>query len=258
MKNAQASKKTCKFVYDQKISICKIMLNSYFLAFAQLRDPRILKPLLWSSLLSIVSLVILLILGTNSVDWLFESLSESSTSWMGDWGEWIKTASKFLLCFFLLAIAYFFLGSVHAAYLGLFLDGIVDAVRDKNYPKIDLNSPPPIMRSTVSSIRFVFTSLSVNFIASPLYLLGWFFPPTGLILQIWINGWLLGKEYGHLIEERIPTAHRASKKPYTRFGMLAGTLWMVPIVNFTAPVLLCAAIMHDRMKKHEKETSSPD
>lgn len=234
------------------------MLNSYLLALAQLRDPRILKPLLWSSLLSIASLVVLLILGTNAVDWFFDSLSKSSTAWMGDWGEWIKTATKVLVSLFLLAIAYFFFGAVHAAYLGLFLDGIVDAVRDKHYPEIELNAPPPIMRSTVASTRFVLTSLSVNVILSPFYLLGWFFPPTGLILQVWINGLLLGKEYGHLIEERIPPVYKASKKPYTRFGMLAEALWMVPIVNFTAPVLLCAAIMHDRLKMHEKETNSPD
>jgi len=258
MKNASQSKKTCKFASNQKVSTCKIMLNSYLLAFAQLRDPRILKPLLWSSLLSIVSLIVFLVLGTSAVDWFFESLSESSTAWMGDWGEWIKAATKFLVFIFLLAIAYFFFGAVHAAYLGLFLDGIVDAVRDKHYPEIELNPPPPIMRSTVSSTRFVLTSLSLNLIISPFYLLGWFFPPTGLILQIWINGLLLGKEYGHLIEERIPPAYKASKKPYTRFGMLAETLWMVPILNFTAPVLLCGAIMHDRMKRHEKEATSPD
>jgi len=232
------------------------MLNSYLLAFAQLLDPRILKPLLWSTLLSIGSLVIVLILGTNAVDWIFDSLSESSTSWMGDWGDWIKTATKILVFFFLLAIAYFFFGTVHAAYLGFFLDGIVNAVCDKHYPEVKLNPPPPTVRSTVSSTRFVLLSLSVNFILSPIYLLGWFFPPTGLILQIWINGLLLGKEYGHLIEERIPTECKTKQKRYTRFGMLAETLWMIPIVNFMAPVLLCAAIMHDRMQTDEKGPSS--
>ena len=76
------------------------MLNSYLLAFAQLKDPRIIKPLLWSSLLSITSLILFLVLGTSAVDWFFESLSENSTAWMGDWGEWIKTATKILVFFF--------------------------------------------------------------------------------------------------------------------------------------------------------------
>lgn len=234
------------------------MLNSYLLAFTQLKDPRILKPLLWSSLLSITSLIVFLVLGTGAVDWFFDSLSESSTAWMGDWGEWIKTAAKFLVFFFLLALSYFFFGAVHAAYLGLFLDGIIDAVRDKHYPEIKLNPPPPFMRSTVSSTRFVLTSLLVTLIMSPFYLLGWFFPPTGLILQIWINGMMLGKEYGHLIEERMPFPQEARKQPYTRFGMLAETLWMIPILNFTAPVLLCASIMHDRMKSHLIKATSRD
>jgi uncharacterized protein involved in cysteine biosynthesis len=234
------------------------MLNSYLLAFTQLKDPRIIKPLLWSSLLSITSLIVFLVLGTGAVDWFFDSLSESSTAWMGDWGEWIKTAAKFLVFFFLLALSYFFFGAVHAAYLGLFLDGIIDAVRDKHYPEIKLNPPPPFMRSTVSSTRFVLTSLFVTLIMSPFYLLGWFFPPTGLILQIWINGMMLGKEYGHLIEERMPFPQEARKQPYTRFGMLAETLWMIPILNFTAPVLLCVSIMHDRMKSHLNKATSRD
>ena len=258
MKNALQSKKTCKFACSPKVSTCKIMLNSYLLAFAQLNDPRILKPLLWSSLLSITSLIVFLVLGTSAVDWFFESLSESSTAWMGDWGEWIKTAAKILIFFFLLALSYFLFGAVHAAYLGLFLDGIIDAVRDKHYPEIKLDPPPPFMRSTVSSTRFVLTSLSVTLIMSPFYLLGWFFPPTGLILQIWINGMMLGKEYAHLIEERMPSALKGPKKPYTRFGMLAETLWMVPILNFTAPVLLCAAIMHDKMESNQNEITSRD
>ena len=232
------------------------MLNSYLLAFSQLRDPRILKPLLCSTLLTIGTLVILLILGTYTIDLIFDSLSESSTSWMGDWGDWIKTSAKFLVSLFLLAIAYFFFGTVHAAYLGFFLDGIINAVRDKHYPDVKLNPPSPTVRSTISSTRFVLLSISVNLILSPIYLLGWFFPPTGLILQIWINGLLLGKEYGHLIEERIPTEYKAMQKNYTRFGMLAEILWMIPIVNFMAPVLLCAVIMHDRIKIDTKGPSS--
>ena len=103
------------------------------------------------------ALILFLVLGTSAVDWFFESLSENSTAWMGDWGEWIKTATKILVFFFLLALSYFFFGAVHAAYLGLFLDGIVDAVRDKHYPEI-VTTTPPMMRSTISSTRFVLTS----------------------------------------------------------------------------------------------------
>ena len=152
MKNATASKKTCKFTNNQKVSRCKIMLNSYLLAFAQLKDPRIIKPLLWSSLLSITSLILFLVLGTSAVDWFFESLSENSTAWMGDWGEWIKTATKILVFFFLLALSYFFFGAVHAAYLGLFLDGIVDAVRDKHYPEIKLTTPSDDARRLIHAV----------------------------------------------------------------------------------------------------------
>lgn len=231
------------------------MIKFYLLAFNQLKDPRFIKPLIWSSILSIGSLGLLLVIGIGSVDWLFDLFSESIISWFGDWGDWIKVATQFLVSFFLLAIAYFFFGSVHAAYLGLFLDDIIDAVRDKHYPGTELNPAPDLLTSTKASIRFVLTSLMFNILASPLFLLGWFFPPSGLILQIWINGLLLGREYGYLIEQRIPNSTQAEKESYTPFGMLAETIWLIPVINLLSPILLSAAILHRNMNKPKEVTS---
>jgi CysZ protein len=231
------------------------MINSFLLAFRQLKDSRFLKPLAWSSLFTIVSIIILWIFGATYVDWLLDSLSTEENGWLDGWWGWIKLTAQFLVAAFIIAIAYFFFGIVHAAYLGLFLDGIVEAVRDRHYPNAKLEPPPKLGYSMLNSTRFVLMSLAVNVIMIPFYLVGWFFPPTGLILQIWINGMLLGKEYGNLIELRMPPENRMSKLSYTRFGMLAEVIWMIPVANFLAPVLLSSAIMHDRMGKNEETTS---
>ena len=114
------------------------------------------------------------------------------------------------------------------------------------------------MDSMIDSIRFVLMSLSFNLLMIPLYILGWFLPPTGLIIQIWINGLLLGKEYGYLIEQRFALEDRMTKFTYTRFGMFAKVIWMIPFANFLAPVLLCAAMMHHRMGGTEEDVTSSD
>jgi uncharacterized protein involved in cysteine biosynthesis len=232
------------------------MINSFLLAFRQLGDSRFLKPLAWSSLLTIGTIVFLWISGATYVDWWLDSFSTDDTGWLVGWWAWIKLVAQFLVTAFLFAIAYFFFGTVHAAYLGLFLDGIVEAVRDRHYPNAKLHPRPTLRDSILNSTRFVLMSLSINVLMIPFYLLGWFIPPVGLILQIWINGLLLGKEYGYLIEQRIPPENRRSKFPYTRFGMFTEIIWMIPVANFLAPVLLCGAVMHYRMGKHEEASSS--
>ena len=233
------------------------MINSFLLAFRQLDDSRFIKPLVWSSLLTLFSIAILWTFGSTYLDWWMDSFSTDETSWLDGWWSWIKFIAQFLVAAFALAIAYFFFGTVHAAYLGLFLDEIIEAVRDRHYPALVLQPPPDLMDSMIDSIRFVLMSLLFNLLMIPLYILGWFLPPTGLIIQIWINGLLLGKEYGYLIEQRFAPEDRITKFPYTRFGMFAKVIWMIPLANFLAPMILCAAIMHDRIGgKQENATSS--
>ena len=232
------------------------MLNSYLLSWGQMGDRRFLKPLLWSSALTGLSLILFLFFGTVSVEWLFGLLPEETLNSLGEWGSWIKMAAQFFAFLFLLAIAYFFFGTLHAAYLGLFLDDIVEAVCDRHYPSATLNPRIDTSHSIKSSTRFVLLSLSINLIASPFYLLGWFFPPLGLILQVWINGILLGKEYGYLINQRLPREKSEGKQSYTRFGILAELIWLIPVANLLAPILLCAAITHHRNGAQAKKSTA--
>ena len=232
------------------------MINSFLLAFRQLDDSRFIKPLVWSSLLTICSIAILWTFASTYIDWWMHTFSTDAITWLEGWWPWIRFFVQFLVAAFAFAIAYFFFGTVHAAYLGLFLDDIIEAVRDRHYPALEMYPASDLMNSMIDSIRFVLMSLLFNLLMIPFYVLGWFLPPTGLVIQIWINGLLLGKEYGYLIEQRFAPGDRINKFSYTRFGIFAKVIWMIPLANFLAPVLLCAAIMHDRMGGTEENATS--
>ena len=69
-----------------------------------------------------------------------------------------------------------------------------------------------MIESTISSLRFILWSLVVYLIASPLLIIGYLIPPLGLVLQLLLSGYLLNKEYGQLVEMRLPNEQR-KKKP---------------------------------------------
>ena len=91
-------------------------------------------------------------------------------------------------------------------------------------------------------------TFALNLLASPLLILGWFIPPLGLSLQIFLNAYLLGKEYGHLVEFRIPKDQPASPVPkYFVNGMIASCIWIIPVLNLLAPILLAGSVLHTRI-----------
>ena len=154
---------------------------------------------------------------------------------LGGWMDW-------RIChrhrYFLFAmLGYFFLGSVYAAFLGIFLDDVLDAIREKHYPDAEWTKAPGVIESTISSLRFILWSLFLYLLASPLLLLGYFIPPVGLVLQYLLGGYLLGREYGQLIELRIPKDKRIKKPASLLHGTCANFLWTFPLVNLVTPIL---------------------
>ena len=72
-------------------------------------------------------------------------------------------------------------------------------------------------------------------------------PLIGITLQVLVNGYLLGKEYGSLVALRIPVNKTNMDRIILR-KEFPGLLWMVPLVNFIAPVLLAVRFFTLRKK----------
>ena len=229
------------------------MLRSYALTLSQLSDPKILKPLVFATLLTIGSIILVLVLGATAIDWAMTSLSNALDGWFGKAEGWLRIITQVIGALFLLMIAYFFFASIHAAFLGLFFDDLLDAIRIVTIPKAN-GSRHLLSRSLRDSLRFIILSLTVNLIALPFYLIGWFVPPIGLAAQVLVNGYLLGKEYGYLVGLRFPPTRAKTGTKFLKEGILASLVWMVPLVNFIAPVLLAGSILHSRfLNKKGKE-----
>jgi uncharacterized protein involved in cysteine biosynthesis len=128
------------------------------MAFGQLNDSRFLKPLLYSLGLSLVVALIALPAGYLGFEWLnqaFLSWLEGGDSWWMDTIEWSIRVLGILI---ILVILFFAFGSVQTAFLGLFLDDVVTASRDKNHPTIALPPPPSNTKSLcLSPFSFVKT-----------------------------------------------------------------------------------------------------
>ena len=217
------------------------MLASFTMAFGQLNDSRFLKPLLYSLGLSLVVALIALPVGYLGFEWLnqaFLSWLEGGDSWWMDTIEWSLRVLGILI---ILVILFFAFGSVQTAFLGLFLDDVVTAARDKNHPTIQLEPPPSLSKSSWASARFLALSLSLNALILPVVLIGWFLPPLGLIVQLIANGYLFGKEYEDIIAVRFQTESRLDPLKRTIFGTATAALFLVPVLNFVAPVISAAA-----------------
>lgn len=222
-------------------------LKDYLFAISQLRDPRLWKPVLWATLLSLGSIFFTVLIAGTLIFQTVDSLSQSLTYWMSWADGWIAGIATVLGTFFIAMLGYFFLVNVYAAILGIFIDGALDDVHDTHFPNTNWNKPPGIIESILSSIRFILWSLFIYLLASPLLLVGYFLPPIGLILQFLLGGFLLSREYGQLIEMRIPREQRLQKPGKLIHGTVATALWLIPVVNLVAPLLLAVSLMHNRL-----------
>ncbi|MFP6894115.1 MAG: EI24 domain-containing protein [Opitutales bacterium] len=221
------------------------------MAFGQLNDSRFLKPLLYSLGLSLVVALIALPVGYLGFEWLnqaFLSWLEGGDSWWMDTIEWSLRVLGILI---MLVILFFAFGSVQTAFLGLFLDDVVTAARDKNHPTIQLEPPPSLSKSSWASARFLALSLSLNALILPIVLIGWFLPPLGLIVQLIANGYLFGKEYEDIIAVRFQTETRLDPLKRTIFGTATAALFLVPVLNFVAPVISAAAFTNYIASRNE-------
>lgn len=228
-----------------------MMLASFIMAFGQLNDSRFIKPLLYSLGLSLVVALIALPLGYLGFEWLNQALLswlEGGDSWWMDTIEWSLRVLGILI---MLVVLFFAFGSVQTAFLGLFLDDVVTATRDKNHPTIQLEPPPSLSKSSWASTRFLGLSLSLNALILPIVLIGWLLPPLGLIVQLIANGYLFGKEYEDIIAVRFQTEDRLAPLKRTIFGTATAALFLVPVLNFVAPVISAAAFTNYIASRNE-------
>ena len=150
-----------------------------------------------------------------------------------------------------LALLWFAFRAVAIAVIGVFGDEVVHAVEGRFYPAASRAARPvPFARSLAMGLRSVLRLIGYNLLATPLYIV---LLATGVgtpVAFFALNGWLLGRDLGDMVAVRhidraaLPAWRRETRWRRLGAGLLASGLFVVPVVNFVAPVVGAAAMTH--------------
>ena len=148
--------------------------------------------------------------------------------------------------FFILILSVFLMIPTAAAFSGLFLEDVADAVEDRFYPGLPPVQPRGFVTSAMDVINFTGLFIALNLLVLLALALGPLYVPI-----YWAaNGWLLGREYFNLVALRRmpPDQANALRRAHRGQVWLAGTLMAaplsIPILNLVIPVLGVATFTH--------------
>lgn len=215
------------------------MYDAFTKAIAQLGDPRLQRMALRTFIISLAITIALSVLFGWALTVQFDDMLSTlpdGMRWLIEGAGWL--ASLVLVCFFFPAIA--------TAVLGIFLDEVVDAVESRHYPELGPPNTQPLRQIVFASIMLFGTALVLNLLALPLY----FIPVVGYLTFLFINGWLLGREYFEMVAlRRVSRPDMVAQRARNRgrvllCGIVFAALLAVPVVNLIAPVLAAAMMVH--------------
>lgn len=220
------------------------MFEDFFRALGQLSDPRFRNVLLKGLGLTLGLLVAV----TFGMTWLvgFFVPDTLSLPFIGEisWVDGVAFWASFLL---MIVLSVVLMVPVAAAFTGLFLDEVADAVEARHYPHLAPNPEQSILSAVRESLGFFGVIVGVNLIALVLF---FFVGPLAPILFYVVNGYLLGREYFTMAAMRRMSrgdAHALRRRHNIQIW-IAGTLMAVPLsvplVNLLIPILGAASFTH--------------
>lgn len=218
------------------------MLHAFALAFRQLGDRRLLA--IFAKSLG-VTLILFAMLGVGiwyGLTWVMASPTVRND------GVGIFAVAALALT---VVLVWFTFRAVAIAVIGLFGDQVVQAVEGRFYPGASETARNvPFARSLAMGLRSVLRLVFYNLLAVPLYIV---LLATGVgapIAFLGLNSWLLGRDLGDMVAVRhvdraaLPRWRRDTRWQRLGAGLLTSGLFVVPVVNFIAPVVGAAAMTH--------------
>lgn len=217
------------------------MIRAFLLSVGQLGDGRVLRVLALS-----LGVTLAIFAGLAALLWWLPLLL---AEWMGLWLPW--QAAGLIGTVAAVALAWFLFRAVAVAVLGLFADGVVEAVEARHYPAALASARPlPLHRSAATGLRSALRVMAVNVVLLPVYLLLLVTGVGTAAAFFVVNAWLLGRDLGDMVASRhmdVPRlrAWRDETRGQRFLLGLAGTgLFVVPGLNLLAPVLGAAMATH--------------
>lgn len=209
-------------------------------ALRQLEDSAIWRALLLNIALSVGCLVVLW--GGASfllIDLIFTSFPLSTIGGL-------ETAITILGGFATLILPWMMFPAAASGLIGLFLDGVADAVEARHYPDLAPGRGQSTIKVLIAGGRFIGILIVLNLFL----LLFLFFPPLFPFVFYAVNGYLLGREYFEIVAlRRVSRAAAARLRRKNRgalfiMGILIASLLTVPVVNLLVPIVATMAMVH--------------
>ncbi|MFO1076387.1 MAG: EI24 domain-containing protein [Planctomycetota bacterium] len=160
--------------------------------------------------------------------------------------DWLQTAINWLGGFAALVLTWFLFPLLVSAFIGLFLETVARAVEAKHYPDLPKAPGLPVAQAVLASARYLGLVVVVNALLLLLLFLG----PVYAVGYYLANGFLLSREYFDLVALRRATPAEARLlrgrhgMPLLLMGIATAFLLTLPFVQFVAPVIATAAMVH--------------
>jgi uncharacterized protein involved in cysteine biosynthesis len=217
------------------------VIQAFLLSVAQLGDRRVLRVLALS-----LGVTLLLFVGLGGVAWW--GTQAALAAWTGAQAGAIATA---FAIFVTVLAAWLLFRAVAVAVVGLFADGVVEAVEARHYPDALASARPlPLHQGIAMGLRSALRVVAVNLVMLPIYI-ALLVTGVGTAAAFFlVNGWLLGRDLGdmvasrHLGAERLKAWRSENKGRRLLLGLAGTGLFVVPVLNLLAPVLGAAMATH--------------
>jgi uncharacterized protein involved in cysteine biosynthesis len=220
------------------------LLAAVPLAFADIGHPRVIRVFVQS-----LALTILIFVGAwFGLDAILLELPEPplpeflETAW--------ATGSDWAAFPIVIVAAFFLFPAVATGVMSLFLDTVVDAVETRHYP----GSPPlrkvGLGESALLGLASFARLLLWNLALLPVYVALLFTAVGPLFLFVGVNGWLMGRDLLEMVAVRHMDRRSAGrfllehKRERLALGALTAPMYLVPVLNFAAPILSAALAAH--------------
>lgn len=214
------------------------------LALRQLADPRIMRLLAKTLIISLLLFAALGWAGWFALDWAlaWAGLRDGAFGGAGD--------VRGVVSLVIVLIAGWLLWRVIAmAVISFYADDVVLAVEERHYPQAAARARDlPVTQQFSSSLAAAGRALAANLLVLPFALL-LLVTGVGTALLFWlVNAFLLGRELQDMVWLRHRHAAGAqspiSKGQRFALGAVVAALMLVPFVNFLAPLLGAASATH--------------
>lgn len=221
-----------------------VILSDFFRALAQLGDGRFLRVVLWG-----IALAAALLYGAYRLFlWVILVLVPDTVTLplIGPVGG-LDTLAGWGSVFVMLVLSVFLMVPVAAAFSGLFLEQVADAVEDRHYPQAAPVKGLSLLAGLIEGLQ----AFAILFVANLLALMVFAFAGPVAPLLFWaLNGALLGREYFRLVAMR-----RLGRQGAAAFlGRHRGQVWLagmlmaaplsIPLLGLIVPVLGVASFTH--------------